>query len=190
MEKQKYLFDASNRYGGTVKGVREFEIDFLKVAIEDKEFFTDNWRVINPNDFGDEDVRFILGKMVDIKTNGLMSVTYSNLEMYITSRFNAGDFNLVFYHDYLDAIEHREIDKERFEEVKNIYMYIGLYNNMLRLGGYCIENVKEGFLNPKALLNCYDEIEKRFEKLKESRAKLVVNSDGITLKSRYDDEDF
>ena len=56
MEKEKYLFNASYKYGGSCNGIREFEIDFLKSAIEDKQFFDENWRVINPNDFGDEDV--------------------------------------------------------------------------------------------------------------------------------------
>ena len=79
MEKEKYLFNASYKYGGSCNGIREFEIDFLKAAIEDKQFFDENWRVINPNDFGDEDVKYILGKMTDLKKDGLLSVTYSNL---------------------------------------------------------------------------------------------------------------
>ena len=46
MEKEKYLFNASYKYGGSCNGIREFEIDFLKTAIEDKQFFDENWRVL------------------------------------------------------------------------------------------------------------------------------------------------
>ena len=190
MEKEKYLFNASYKYGGSCNGIREFEIDFLKAAIEDKQFFDENWRVINPNDFGDEDVKYILGKMTDLKKDGLLSVTYSNLLIYIQGKFEEGEFNSEYYQEYLEALEHKKLDEERIKEVKNLYMYIGLYNNLIRIGNYSLGKIRDGFLNPEALLNCWDEVIKMCDKVKESKSKMISNNDKIKLKSRYDDEEF
>ena len=190
MEKEKYLFNASYKYGGSCNGIREFEIDFLKAAIEDKQFFDENWRVINPNDFGDEDVKYILGKMIDLKKDGLLSVTYSNLLIYIQGKFEEGAFNSEYYQDYLETLEHKKLDDERIKEVKNLYLYIGLYNNLIRIGNYSLGKIRDGFLNPQALLNCCDEVIKMCDKVKESKSKMISNNDKIKLKSRYDDEEF
>ena len=53
MEKQKYLFDVSERYGGNEFGQREFLFDSFKLLLEDNDFFNEAVKLLNPNLYQD-----------------------------------------------------------------------------------------------------------------------------------------
>ena len=100
-----YLFHTGNGQYGLVA----FQQNLVKVCIEDKEFFNENWETINPNDYADCDVRALLNFTKELKRNGI-DVTYDNLKFVIGNKIEG--FNKVVYIDILDALKDVELSVE------------------------------------------------------------------------------
>lgn len=137
--RNKYLFNT----GGGHSGLTAFQQNFLKVCIEDTEFFNENWENIYPNDWADVDVRALLSYAIQLKRNNI-KVSYDNLLLYV-EKTDMG-FNNTIYKDTLEELRYNVVlEEDEIKDIKETYMYFGLYASMISQANMIIDWAKDGF---------------------------------------------
>ena len=153
----EFLFNTDNgQYG-----LAAFQQNLVKVCIEDKEFFNENWETINPNDYADCDVRALLNFAKELKRNGI-DVTYDNLKFVIGNKIEG--VNKVVYIETLDALKDVELSVEEAQKIKETYMYFGLYASMVSQANMVLDWAKTGFKYGKQVIDMYEKTQVGMER--------------------------
>lgn len=167
MEKQKYLFDVSERYGGNEFGQREFLFDSFKLLLEDNDFFNEAIKLVNPNlyqDYFKELGGCILDAYAISKVKPSIGVVrdmvyrkYGGKDSYISSEIDA----------FLEKINERVLDNARIQEVKATFKYYHLFVYYVGIGNFIMDSARDGFGTPKSLINkietCLDKVDTLYE---------------------------
>lgn len=152
-----FIFNTGKGQSGLVA----FQQNLLKVCIEDKEFFNENWETINPNDYADSDVRALLNFTKELKRNG-MDVTYENLKFVIENKVEG--FNKIVYVDTLDALKDVELNVEEIKKIKETFMYFGLYASMLTQANMILDWARTGFKYGGQVITMYEKLQVGMER--------------------------
>lgn len=148
--------------GAGQSGLAAFQQNFLKVCIEDKDFFNENWENITPNDWADTDVRAMLYHCKSLKINGI-EVSYDNLKVYIENIVEG--FDKLLFMDTLDTLKNDVVlNEEETKKIKETYMYFGLYASMLSQANMIFDWAKSGFKFGNQVVDMYEKMQIGMEK--------------------------
>lgn len=183
MEKQKYLFDVSERYGGNEFGQREFLFDSFKLLLEDEDFFNEAVKLLNPNLYQDffrelagcildaysiSNVKPSIGVVRDIvwhKYGNGHKPNYDSLGSY--DRWELENIIAIEIDAFLEQINNRVLDNARIQEVKATFKYYHLFVYYVGIGNFIMDSARDGFCTPKALINkiegCFDKVDTLYE---------------------------
>ena len=146
-----YLFHT----GKGQSGLTAFQVNLLKVCIEDAEFYDENWENIDPNDYADCDVRALLHKMRTLKSKGI-TPTYDALFIIIDNSVN--DFESIVLTDMLKALRDEvTLTTDEIEKVKREFMYFGLYASMISQANAILDWAKTGVTFGSQVVNKYEQ---------------------------------
>lgn len=145
----KFIFNT----GKGTYGLVAFQQNLVKICIEDTEWFNEKWETVFPNDYSEFEVRYFLNLMKTIKENN-GKISYDFLKIIVNNKVEG--INKTIFCDFLDAIKERELTKEDIEDIKDTYMYFGLYASMVSQANNTLDWAKSGFKFKKEILNKYE----------------------------------
>ena len=126
-------------------GLYNFQLDILKLMLEDRDFFTANINTLDQNTFSDWVLRAIAGMLKEnYRSNGVW-LQYDGLES-MSCQFFSESFDQKMAKEYLDKIRTRTLSEDRVKEVKYCYRYWNTFYYMVRMYNKLGESLMEGKL--------------------------------------------
>lgn len=173
MRDKNYVFFT---HRGNRNGLMTFQQGLVKICIEEEVFYNDVWETINPNDYSNEDVRRILATMRELKSKG-QHPTYRVLEILFNSNDRLLPADKMILTDTLNDIAELTISNEDREDIKNTYMYYGLYSNLVTVSNNILDWARSGFRNPKEIIKKFEILKEKVFKTDEVYNRLLSNLD-------------
>lgn len=187
MEKQKYLFDVSERYGGKEFGQREFLFDSFKLLLEDNDFFNDVIKLVNPNLYQDY-FKELGGCILDAYAISNVKPSIGVVRDMVYRKYGGDGYISSEIDAFLEKINERVLDNTRIQEVKETFKYYHLFVLYVGIGNFIIDSTRDGFGTPKSLINkietCFDKVDTLYEVFTAFKEK--YNNDG-SKKTSADD---
>ena len=155
MEKTKYLFDLSQKYGGDwTDGQRNFLLDSFKVLIEDDDFFNDTIGIIDQGVYV-EYFGLFAGVVKDIYNLTGVKPSVDVIRVWIGKKFK--DYTAEELYAFVDEICKRELSDERIQEIKATFKFYNLWSYYVSLGNHIIQSASDGFPTPNKLMKKIEE---------------------------------
>lgn len=173
MQNKNYVFFT---HKGNRNGLMTFQQGLVKICIEEEVFYNDVWETINPNDYSNEEVRRILATMREVKTKGLHP-TYQTLKILFENNDRLLTIDKVVLSDTLNDLKELILSNEDIEDIKNTYMYYGLYSNLVTLSNNILDWARSGFRNPKEIIKKFEILKEKVFKTEEVYNRLLSNLD-------------
>lgn len=142
-------------------GLAAFQLNLVKVCLEDRKFYDENWETIIPNDYGDIDVRALLSKMRTLKSSGF-EVSYDSLKLFIRDTVEGYDKTILM--ETLDALKEVVLTEEEIEKIKSTYMYFGLYASMVTQANMVLDWARTGFKFGGQVITMYEKLQDGMER--------------------------
>lgn len=131
-------------------GMYNFQLDVLKLLIEDRDFFMNSINSIDQNTFVDWVLRGIVGLIKDnYRASGLF-LDYDGLEC-MSAAFFRDEFERKEAIAYLKKIKERALSDDRVAEVKYCFRFWNTFFYLVRLQNKLADSLKDGITNPKVL---------------------------------------
>lgn len=160
-------------------GLTDFQLNLVKVCVEDQEFFDENWESINPNEFNDPDTRYFLSILREMKIHNA-KISYPTLLLIINNRGNDYAYVQNIYAEIIEELKKRKLTEEEVENIKKTYKYFNLYSSMAVLGNTIIEWAKEGYKYGDEVISKYNKLSPMIDRMNNAAAKLISDlGDGV-----------
>lgn len=185
IERSKYLFDCSTRLGGEKNGMYNFNRDFLHLCLEDKVFLEENINLIDQNAFPEEAVRMMLCLIKDLYRDMGTIPSLDIIKFSVYRRFN-NEIDIKIINDILDDMDKNPLSEGRKIELKETFMFLGLYTALGKAMNVAREGMVDGFSSKQKLITCVDTFLDKVNDVKTARNNI---GSPVTNNKFYDDSD-
>ena len=124
------IFDYNIRNGLSV-----YQLDVIKLMIEDSEFFAVNIETIDQNHMSDWVLRSLIGMMKDVWCKEGIQLSYDGLLSRCFNYFR-NELEQQEAEEYINTMKKKQLSPERIIEVKNNFKYWDLFYEIVKLSNY------------------------------------------------------
>lgn len=164
MEKNNYLFEPP-----IGKSLSNYELDLIKIMLEDCDFFKAAIGVIDPNKFTAVDAKEMFYILKTFYSNTNCCPDFEIFSMELRRDAMGDEFKTAEFEEYLKEISERTITQERKEQVEKSFLYFNAYKSLIALSVQISDALlKDGLKTENSFWKLLEKTDKTYLEIRKS----------------------